>query len=81
MAGDALITFVRERGGVEIIRKHAAARAVLKALRRNETVGIPFDQNAKRSEAIFWNAGELDRFCRHQDRIAGRLSLRERVAG
>ncbi len=53
LAGDALITFVRERAGIEIIRKHAAARAVLKALRRNETVGIPFDQNAKRSEAIF----------------------------
>ncbi len=53
LAGDALITFVRERTGVEIIRKHAAARAVLKALRRGETVGIPFDQNAKRSEAIF----------------------------
>jgi Kdo2-lipid IVA lauroyltransferase/acyltransferase len=53
LAGDALITFVRERAGVEIVRKHAAARAVLKALRRGETVGIPFDQNAKRSEAIF----------------------------
>jgi KDO2-lipid IV(A) lauroyltransferase len=53
LAGDALITFVRERAGIEIIRKHAAARAVLKALRRNETVGIPFDQNAKRSEAVF----------------------------
>jgi KDO2-lipid IV(A) lauroyltransferase len=53
LAGDALITYIRERAGVEIIRKHAAARAVLKALRRGETVGIPFDQNAKRSEAIF----------------------------
>jgi Kdo2-lipid IVA lauroyltransferase/acyltransferase len=53
LAGDALITYIRERSGVEIIRKHAAARAVLKALRRGETVGIPFDQNAKRSEAIF----------------------------
>ena len=53
LAGDALITFVRERAGVEILRKHAAARAVLKALRRGETVGIPFDQNAKRSEAVF----------------------------
>ncbi len=53
LAGDALMTYVRERAGVEIIRKHAAARAVLKALRRGETVGIPFDQNAKRSEAIF----------------------------
>jgi Kdo2-lipid IVA lauroyltransferase/acyltransferase len=53
LPGDALITYIRERAGVEIIRKHSAARAVLKALRRGETVGIPFDQNAKRSEAIF----------------------------
>ena len=53
LAGDALITFVRERAGVEIIRKHAAARPVLKALRANQLVGIPFDQNAKRSEAVF----------------------------
>lgn len=53
LAGDALITFIRERAGVEILRKHAAARAMLKALRRGETVGVPFDQNAKRSEAIF----------------------------
>jgi KDO2-lipid IV(A) lauroyltransferase len=53
LAGDALITFIRERAGVEVLRKHSAARAVLKALRRGETVGIPFDQNAKRSEAIF----------------------------
>ncbi len=53
IAGDAVITFIRERAGVEILRKHSAARAVLKALRHGETVGIPFDQNAKRSEAIF----------------------------
>jgi len=53
LAGDALMSFVRERAGVEIIRKHAAARAVLRALARGETIGIPFDQNAKRSEAIF----------------------------
>jgi Kdo2-lipid IVA lauroyltransferase/acyltransferase len=53
MAGDALLTFARERAGVEILRKHSAARAVLKALRRDQTVGVPFDQNAKRSEAIF----------------------------
>lgn len=52
-AGDALATFVRERAGVTIIRKHAAARAVLRALRQGELVGIPYDQNAKRSEAIF----------------------------
>jgi Kdo2-lipid IVA lauroyltransferase/acyltransferase len=52
-AGDALLTFVRERAGVRIIRKHAAARAVLRSLRKDEIVGIPFDQNAKRSEAVF----------------------------
>ncbi len=53
LAGDALATFVRERAGVDIIRKHSAARAVLGALRQGDMVGIPFDQNAKRSEAIF----------------------------
>jgi Kdo2-lipid IVA lauroyltransferase/acyltransferase len=53
LAGDALMTFARERCGVEILRKHSAARAVLKALRSGEMVGIPFDQNAKRSEAIW----------------------------
>jgi KDO2-lipid IV(A) lauroyltransferase len=53
LAGDALLTFIRERAGVEVIRKHSAARAVLKLLRSGKTVGLPFDQNAKRSEAIF----------------------------
>jgi len=53
LAGDALMTFVRERAGIEIMRKHSAARGVLRALRRGDLVGIPFDQNAKRSEAVF----------------------------
>ncbi len=53
LAGDALISFVRQRAGVGTIRKHSAARAVLKALHANQVVGIPFDQNAKRSEAVF----------------------------
>jgi Kdo2-lipid IVA lauroyltransferase/acyltransferase len=53
LAGDALMTYVRERAGVKVIRKHAAARAVLKSLKEGELVGIPFDQNAKRSEAVF----------------------------
>jgi KDO2-lipid IV(A) lauroyltransferase len=53
LAGDALLCFARERAGVKILRKHAAARAVLKELRQGNLVGIPFDQNAKRSEAIF----------------------------
>lgn len=53
LPGDALVTYVRERAGAENLRKHSAARAVLKALREGDLVGIPFDQNAKRSEAIF----------------------------
>jgi len=53
LAGDALMTFIRERTGVEILRKHSAARAVIKALRSGEMIGIPFDQNAKRSEAVW----------------------------
>ncbi len=51
--GDALLTYVRRRAGVDTIRKHSAARAVLKVLRGGGLVGIPFDQNSKRSEAIF----------------------------
>jgi Kdo2-lipid IVA lauroyltransferase/acyltransferase len=53
VAGDAFITWVRERAGVDLARKRSAARAVLKALGDGELVGIPFDQNAKRGEAIF----------------------------
>jgi Kdo2-lipid IVA lauroyltransferase/acyltransferase len=53
LAGDALMTYVRERTGIKVIRKHAAARTVLRSLREGELVGIPFDQNAKRSEAVF----------------------------
>lgn len=53
LAGDALMTYVRERTGIKVIRKHAAARTVLKSLRAGDLVGIPFDQNAKRSEAVF----------------------------
>jgi KDO2-lipid IV(A) lauroyltransferase len=51
--GDALTSFVRRRAGIDIIRKHSAARAVLSGLRRGDLVGIPFDQNAKRGEAVF----------------------------
>jgi KDO2-lipid IV(A) lauroyltransferase len=53
LPGDALITFIRERVGVQIIRKHKAAREMLRTLRRGDTIGIPLDQNAKRSEAIW----------------------------
>jgi Kdo2-lipid IVA lauroyltransferase/acyltransferase len=51
--GDVLLTYVRERAGVDPIRKHTAARAVLRTLRSGGLVGIPFDQNAKRREAVF----------------------------
>jgi Kdo2-lipid IVA lauroyltransferase/acyltransferase len=53
LAGDSLVTFIRERAGVQIIRKHTAAREMLRALKRGEIIGIPLDQNAKRSEAIW----------------------------
>ena len=53
LAGDALVTFIRERVGVQIIRKHTAAREMLRSLKRGEIIGIPLDQNAKRSEAIW----------------------------
>ena len=53
LPGDALMTFIRERVGVQIIRKHKAAREMLRTLRRGDIIGIPLDQNAKRSEAIW----------------------------
>jgi Kdo2-lipid IVA lauroyltransferase/acyltransferase len=53
LAGDSLVTFIRERAGVQIIRKHTAAREMLRSLKRGEIIGIPLDQNAKRSEAIW----------------------------
>jgi Kdo2-lipid IVA lauroyltransferase/acyltransferase len=53
LAGDALMTFIRERAGVQIIRKHKAAREMLRTLMRGDLIGIPFDQNAKRSEAVW----------------------------
>ncbi len=53
LAGDSLVTFIRERAGVQIIRKHSAAREMLRVLKRGEIIGIPLDQNAKRSEAVW----------------------------
>jgi KDO2-lipid IV(A) lauroyltransferase len=53
VSGDALMTWVRERAGVDVVRKRSAARAVLKALGDGRLVGVPFDQNAKRGEAVF----------------------------
>ncbi|HUA34729.1 MAG TPA: lysophospholipid acyltransferase family protein [Candidatus Binataceae bacterium] len=53
LAGEAVMTFIRERAGVEIIRKHKAARILLRSLHKSQLIGIPFDQNAKRSEATW----------------------------
>jgi len=53
LAGDSLMSFIRERAGVQIIRKHSAAREMLRTLKRAEIIGIPLDQNAKRSEAVW----------------------------
>jgi Kdo2-lipid IVA lauroyltransferase/acyltransferase len=53
MAGDALMTFIRERVGIQVIRKRTAGREMIRALKRGQLVGIPFDQNARRSEAVF----------------------------
>lgn len=50
---DKLITFVRERAGVQVVRKYRAARAVVRALETGGMVGIPFDQNVKRREAVY----------------------------
>ena len=71
LPGDALITFIRERVGVQIIRKHKAAREMLRTLRRGDIIGIPLDQNAKRSEAIWVPFfGELEATPSGFDRLA-----------
>jgi len=53
IGGDALMKFIRERAGVQIIRQHRGAREMLRTLMRGHLIGIPFDQNAKRSEAVW----------------------------
>ncbi|HKV53173.1 MAG TPA: lysophospholipid acyltransferase family protein, partial [Candidatus Binataceae bacterium] len=71
LAGEALMTFVRQRAGVKIIRQRRAAREMLRALRRGEVIGIPFDQNARRSEAVWVPFfGELAATAGGVDRIA-----------
>ncbi len=51
--GQALITYVRSRCGVTLIRQHGGGREVWRRLRSGELVGIALDQNTKRSEAVF----------------------------
>ena len=50
---DGLVERQRILSGTHLIYKKDAARAVIKALRRNEAVGILIDQNTTPSEGIF----------------------------
>jgi KDO2-lipid IV(A) lauroyltransferase len=50
---ERLISTYRTRSGNIPIERRSAARDILKALRQNEAVGILFDQNTTRSEAVF----------------------------
>jgi KDO2-lipid IV(A) lauroyltransferase len=50
---EALISSYRTASGNVPIDRRNAGRDVLKALRRNEAVGILFDQNTTRSEGVF----------------------------
>jgi KDO2-lipid IV(A) lauroyltransferase len=50
---DRLIREYRTRGGNVAIQRRSAGREILQALRRNEAVGILFDQNTTSDEGIF----------------------------
>lgn len=50
---DALVEQRRALSGNRLIYKHEAARAVIKALRSNEAVGILIDQNTSPAEGVF----------------------------
>lgn len=50
---ESLISRYRTASGNVPIQRRSATRDVLKALRRNEAVGILFDQNTTRSEGVF----------------------------
>jgi len=50
---DRLVEDRRQAGGNRVIHKKEAARSVLRALERNEAVGILIDQNAGADEGVF----------------------------
>ena len=50
---EELISHYRTLGGNAPIHRRSAGREILQALRRNEAVGILFDQNTTRSEGVF----------------------------
>jgi len=50
---EELISHYRTLGGNAPIHRRSAGREILQALRRNEAVGILFDQNTTRAEGVF----------------------------
>jgi KDO2-lipid IV(A) lauroyltransferase len=50
---EELISGYRTLGGNAPIHRRSAAREILQALRRNEAVGILFDQNTTQDEGVF----------------------------
>jgi KDO2-lipid IV(A) lauroyltransferase len=50
---DRNLVRMRGRLGASVLNKFGASRRILKALRRNEVVGILIDQNVLRREAVF----------------------------
>ena len=74
---DALVERRRALSGNRLIDKHDAARAVMKALRRNEAVGVLIDQNTSADEGVFVDflAG---RRARIQDSSSSRIDRKRR---
>ncbi len=50
---DRFVERMRQRGGTATMRKHTAARAVLRAIANRELVVLPLDQNASRRTGVF----------------------------
>src|SRR5258708_33126460 len=51
LAGGLLVAFLRQRPGVQIIRKHTAARGGLGAPKPRVNIRLPLDQERKRAQA------------------------------
>lgn len=50
---DAFVEHMRRRAGTHLLRKHAAARGVLRALAERGLMVLPLDQNASRRTGVF----------------------------
>ena len=50
---DAWLTRLREGAGSHVLRRGAAAREILRALREGRVVALPFDQRARGGSAVF----------------------------